>query len=288
LSPKRHQKTENLIQEFAVKADLNKMGLRGKPGVGFSKAKGGKEKPQMEDENFCEFPFNGDPNKGLFCVFDGHAGKEAAIAAKEKFPKELAKQLAETPGAETATDQTDLLRRTFEEVDKQLAEFEDQGCTATAVFLWKVGDNKYLQAANVGDSTAFLLRGDNTEWLTRDHKLSSPEERERIKSAGIELSDTQNRINGLAVSRALGDHFIKNMKEGIVGEPFISQPYHLDEEDSLVVLASDGLWDVISGKAAMSIAQKEENTEEMAKRLLQTAVQSSKCHDNVTVAAILL
>ncbi len=30
------------------------------------------------------------------------------------------------------------------------------GCTATTVYVWSVGRDRYLQCANVGDSTAFL------------------------------------------------------------------------------------------------------------------------------------
>ena len=35
---------------------------------------------------------------------------------------------------------------------------EDMGCTATAVYVWCVGTERFLQCANVGDSTAFLSR----------------------------------------------------------------------------------------------------------------------------------
>jgi serine/threonine protein phosphatase PrpC len=37
-----------------------------------------------------------------------------------------------------------------------MREFQYEGTTATTVLLWKLGDERYLQAANVGDSHAYL------------------------------------------------------------------------------------------------------------------------------------
>jgi serine/threonine protein phosphatase PrpC len=40
----------------------------------------------MEDISFVEIPFGGDEDRGLFCVFDGHAGKRCAEAAAKILP----------------------------------------------------------------------------------------------------------------------------------------------------------------------------------------------------------
>jgi len=50
-------------------------------------AYGSKAKYQMEDEWLASYPFDGDEDKALFCIFDGHAGKGAAEGAKNLFPK---------------------------------------------------------------------------------------------------------------------------------------------------------------------------------------------------------
>ena len=46
------------------------------------------------------------------------------------------------------------------------------------------------------------------------------------------------------------------------------------------------LWDVMSGKHAMDIIKHEPNAQEMADKLLRTALSSKKCKDNVTVVVI--
>jgi protein phosphatase len=146
-------------------------------------------------------------------------------------------------GNEYTNDVSSALTQAFLDVDSQLAEYEYMGCTATAVFVWQVDDKRYVQAANVGDSTAFLNRGSGgVLWLTRDHKASSEEERERIRASGAEINSGQTRVSGgLAVSRALGDHFLKNEKVGLIAEPYVSPAIEIGPEDSVVVLASDGV-----------------------------------------------
>ena len=93
------------------------------------------------------------------------------------------------------------------------------GCTATAVYIWAVGTERFLQCANVGDSTAFLWCATHTPLrshvpfcfgltlpcsrngtavpLSIDHKVTAPAEKERVRAMGIEITDTQGRIAGM-------------------------------------------------------------------------------------------
>ena len=91
----------------------------------------------------------------LFCLFDGHAGPETANTAVELFPKELEKRLKDLEPE--STDMSKILHDTFLAVDNALRE-EHQcvGATATVVMIWSVGEDRYLQASNLGDSFAFL------------------------------------------------------------------------------------------------------------------------------------
>lgn len=49
-----------------------------------------------------------------------------------------------------------LLHLSFLGVDQKLLEYQYEGCTATVVLVWRHENNRYLQAANVGDSAAFM------------------------------------------------------------------------------------------------------------------------------------
>ena len=62
-----------------------------------------------------------------------------------------------------------------------------------------------------------------------------------ITNACSNTANQQTRINGLAVTRALGDHFAKENGSGMIAEPSLSPVYKLTPEDEYFMLASDGV-----------------------------------------------
>lgn len=83
----------------------------------------------------------------------------------------------------------------------------------------------------------------NCRQITTDHRISSPEERKRLKSIGIDLAEGTSRLYGLNVARCLGDHYLKEF--GFSAVPSVSEVVKLSPQESgLLVLASDGVWDV--------------------------------------------
>ncbi|KYQ90939.1 protein phosphatase 2C [Tieghemostelium lacteum] len=275
------QSSTSLIRGFSAKADINKKGLlRAKKVI------------DMEDIYHHEYPFGGaDSQMALFAIFDGHSGKNAAVAAKEILGEVLLKYIQAAQkenGGRSLTDMRGVFLGTFKEIDAKLSKFEYEGSTATVVLIWRAGEQRFMQAANVGDSTAFLSYAGETLLLTKDHRVTDPEEIARIKSEGVEMAKGQTRINGLMVSRALGDHFIKHNNCGLTSEPYISPPINLTPFHTHLIVASDGLWDVISGHRAMEMIKHEQNEEKMANNLLQCALNSIKSKDNISIIVITL
>jgi len=253
-----------------------------KPQMKFGKHKA---KLQMEDTHSIDAPFFGDEKRALFCVFDGHVDKNAADSAKKLFPKEFEKQI-QSHNFNEGIDLSNEFRRVFQSVDQQMSQFEDEGTTATAVFLFSVGNDRYLQVANVGDSTAFLCRDGVAVWLSEDHKVSEPHEQRRMRESGYPIHEGQTRINGLAVSRALGDHFVKQNALGLINQPYVSEVIKIQPTDTFFIVATDGLWDAMSGQEAVDLIKDLDNGERMAKKLIQTALHSPKCNDNITVIVV--
>jgi len=60
----------------------------------------------------------------------------------------------------------------------------------------------------------------------------------------------------------------------------------MTKRDTKLIVASDGLWDIVAGDKAFRLIKEEKAPLEAAKRLCATAVKSRKCHDNVTVIVI--
>ncbi len=122
------------------------------------------------------------------------------------------------------------------------------GCTACVAL---IVDN-VLYVANAGDSRCILLSGKTAIALSEDHKPDLDIEKERITKAGGYISD--GRINGnLNLSRAIGDLEYKKNTDLQPGEQLISavpdvQSRILTDEDELLVLGCDGIWECLSNQ----------------------------------------
>ena len=109
-----------------------------------------------------------------------------------------------------------------------------------------------LITANVGNSRAILVnKHRKVRQLSDDHTLSTmPKERRRVEELGGRIDPKTNRIlssskkeqgKGLHISRSIGDFTLH--KAGIViAEPEIKH-FNLEEDDQILILASDGIWD---------------------------------------------
>lgn len=96
--------------------------------------------------------------------------------------------------------------------------------------------------------------------MSEDHKPEDPVEHERIKSGGGFVQ--WNRVNGeLAMSRALGDFRYKQNLEApldkqlVICYPDISIHQRNIEQDWLMVLACDGVWDVMTNDEGVIFLQ---------------------------------
>ncbi|KAK6936709.1 PPM-type phosphatase-like domain [Dillenia turbinata] len=214
----------------------------------------------------------------LFGIFDGHGGSRAAEFLKEHLFENLMKHpqfMADTKLAISETyQQTDM-----DFLESERDTYRDDGSTASTAVL--VGDHLYV--ANVGDSRTVISKGGKAIPLSEDHKPNRSDERKRIESAGgVVMWAGTWRVGGvLAMSRAFGNRMLKQF---VVAEPEIEDQV-IDEEFELLVLASDGLWDVVPNEDAISLARTEEEPEAAACKLTETAFTRGSA-DNITCIVV--
>ncbi|XP_052731134.1 probable protein phosphatase 2C 11 isoform X3 [Vigna angularis] len=154
----------------------------------------------------------------------------------------------------------------------------DAGSTASTAML--LGDR--IVVANVGDSRVVASRAGSAIPLSIDHKPDRSDERQRIEKAGgfIIWAGTW-RVGGvLAVSRAFGD---KLLKPYVVADPEI-QEEEIDGVD-FIIIASDGLWNVISNKEAVSLVQNITDAEVASRELIKEAYARGSS-DNITSVVV--
>ncbi|KAG7668148.1 hypothetical protein KSW81_004511 [Nannochloris sp. 'desiccata'] len=267
---------------------------------------------QCEDVALAECPLHGsdlalgsDASAALFCVFDGHCGRNAADAASVVLPDEVSDRLQTPEGAaallESSSGSTfnrqgarELLHEAFLATDDRIN--SEEGCTATAVLAWRGANGAVqLQCANVGDSAALLIDLETGGWnvLTEDHRLTNPAERERLTRNGIPLHSDSKRLYGLNLARALGDKFLKDEDLGLSAEPAVSDVVSISQEQgALLLIASDGLWDVLDPEKvahAAKMADKEHDGSvvEVAGAIV-AAAKKAGTRDDVTALVVRL
>lgn len=218
------------------------------------------ERSHMEDDYFV-----GDGGR-FVAVFDGHGGSGVSAFLRDRlytsFVKHLHQDNTDTSWKPSVTSRLNAIRFAFNEVEQEVLKVDAlqyQGSTAVAVVFHEEDDGqRTLLSANVGDSRAILSRSGCAVDLTHDHKLSDESERERILSMGEVIKYDYlggiYRVRNLAISRAIGDRFAKPV---VSGDPDVKQLPLEEDGDEFVVLASDGLWDVMSSQDVVSYIHSE-------------------------------
>ncbi|XP_044483394.1 probable protein phosphatase 2C 33 isoform X2 [Mangifera indica] len=178
--------------------------------------------------------------------------------------------------------------KAFKVMDRELKMHANIDCFCsgtTAVTLVKQG--QYLVIGNVGDSRAILGTRDKDDsliavQLTVDLKPNLPAEAERIQKCRgrvFALRDEpevarvwlpNNDSPGLAMARAFGDFCLKEF--GLISVPDISCR-RLTDKDEFIVLATDGIWDVLSNKEVVDIVASAPTRASAARALVESAVR---------------
>ncbi|KAJ4968219.1 hypothetical protein NE237_014920 [Protea cynaroides] len=163
----------------------------------------------------------------------------------------------------------------------------NSGTTALTI----VRQGELIVVANVGDSRAVLATTSDDGslvpmQLTVDFKPNLPQEAERITQCQgrvfclkdepgvprVWLPDEETP--GLAMSRAFGDYCVK--QHGVISVPEVTQR-NITSRDQFVVLATDGVWDVISNQEAVEVVSGTPERAKSAKRLVECALAPDPC-----------
>lgn len=200
---------------------------------------------------------------GAVAVFDGHgqSGHMASHFVKEALTKGVAS------AAMSRADPSADVENWYRQVHRELCESRELGArlsgTTATVVVHDVARQR-LVVSHVGDSGVVLLRrsgagGLVARRLTRDHKPELEEERARIEAAGgsVLFDGCCQRVTrtgvgaALNMSRSLGDAAVHEGC-GVSAMPEV-QVTSLGPEDVAVLVASDGIWEVISPQDAAKI-----------------------------------
>ncbi|CAK0890570.1 unnamed protein product [Prorocentrum cordatum] len=185
--------------------------------------------------------------------------------------------------------------------------FEAQGSTALVALLHgnpKLGTPLRLILAHVGDSRAVLCRAGQAVAVSEDHKPDRLDEKKRIERAGGLVLNvrgawriaaptnprggskaSRREYQGLAMTRSLGDLCFKQPTALSSAEPEV-KVMPITEQDSFLILATDGIYNVLSNQDVVDCAGKHWNDpEEAAKNVVRSAFQKGS-DENLTALVI--
>ena len=257
---------------------------------GFADEQNARFRKHMEDEHTAVANF-ADRLGSLYCgLYDGHGGRTAVEFVKSHLHATIERELRSGSPGEAPLD---AIKRGFLKLDRMLLQIGALHCgTTAAVCLCLPGRNGAgieLHAANVGDSRIVLVGegGQPARRLSIDHVATDPDEVRRVQRDGGHV--VGNRVGGsLAITRALGDHVLKGEDGGVTAEPHCVI-HQVGANDRFVVMASDGIWDVMSDDDAQELVLANEalSNDELATCVVRSALARGT-RDNLSVLIVRL
>jgi len=235
----------------------------------------GRERDQNQDSLMCFMPAtaSGLPSRQgwLFAVADGMGGYAAGEVASQIAVETIVQHYAASDVEDLAgvlqqgiSSANEAVRRRGQELGVEIM--------GTTVVCAAVRDDQ-LYIAHVGDSRAYLLRGETLKPLTRDHSLVSEQVRQGLLT---EAEALESDLRGI-VTRALG---MKSRVQADIAGPLTLSP------DDVVLLCSDGVCGYVPEDQMRYILQTHRPDPQAAANLLIEAANAAGGFDNATAIVL--
>ena len=262
---------------------------------------------EMEDFHCIKQALGKRPNLSYFAIFDGHGGKDVASFLSINLHHFLIDEINNIKfginDEENINNIMESIKSAFLKIDQNILANEkftnDVGSTATLIFIYyndlneNIIDNnengiknveRTLICANIGDSNGYLISKSNISQITKPHKCEDASEVQRIRDTGGIVF--QGRIFGkLILTRTLGDKEMK--KYGVIPVPdFYTKK--IEKDDLFVIIASDGIWDVINEEEIYKMGNEKELSSEIFSKKIMDLAKERDTRDNSSCIVIKL
>jgi protein phosphatase len=204
----------------------------------------------------------------LFAVADGMGGAQAGEVASQLAASAL--EAGDSDGLE-GTQKIDALiqeanRRIFDRASTDPTA-SGMGTTMTVALV----EGMTVAIGHVGDSRAYLVRGDQMEQLTDDHSLVN----ELMKTGKLSEEEAQIHPQRSVITRAVGTDPDVDV-DGFTIEA---------EEGDVILICSDGLTDMVGDEEILDVLHANRDDLEKAVKALVAAANRGGGEDNITAVA---
>lgn len=252
----------------------------------------------------------------FYGVYDGHGGMEASKHCASRMHDNLRSAwnnlhsddcgmpecssdeencMNDPDRSTTSEDIVEIFERAFKLTDDEFKETTENAEVVGSTAVTALIGARYIITGYCGDSRAVLCRNKRAFPLTVDHKPERDDETERVQKAGGQvLFFNGPRVMGLlAMSRAIGD---QSLRPYVIPTPDVCV-LHRSVDDELLILATDGLWDVLTNQEACTLALKclnrakekgarPEEATRLTATVLTRAAMDRGSRDNITVVVV--
>lgn len=241
-----------------------------------------------EDKHTIRLNINNSSSKynniNLFGIYDGHGGCDVSEYLSNNIEKFYCLPELQTPFSD------DYHEKVFSILQEQILSLKYKkgfkcGSTCLLNIMYKYGSNIYFNVVNLGDSRLVVIyRSGISKQITTDHKPEDVIEKTRIqKMGGTIYTDTEGtcRVGNLSLARAFGDGD---------NAPYISHMPDIHEIKlspaiQFVVMACDGLWDVINNNELYPLLIKQKQKKNLGALLAEEALRRGST-DNISVIVL--
>ena len=217
----------------------------------------GRKRRQNEDAFVARPP--------LFAIADGMGGARAGEIASALAAGALNESETQSGGENRVIDLVQEANRRVHERASNDPATSGMGTTMTVALVEPNGD---ITFGHVGDSRAYVLRGDTLEQLTDDHSLVA----ELVRRGELSASDAEVHPQRSVITRALGTD------PDVDVDTFTIHP----EAGDIYLLCSDGLSDMVAGEAIEQVLLANRGDLDGAARALVRAANRGGGDDNIT------
>lgn len=227
---------------------------------------------ELNEDCFCIHGFKNDGDGGFCVLADGMGGHNAGEVASQNAVKFIAEEMQKlmNDGGEIPAG----LNRAVDTANKKIYDMSQLNAIhkgmGTTVVAAVISDGSVF-LANVGDSRAYAIRGEEIVQITTDHSVVS----ELMMSGLITPEEARRHPQKNIITRAVGTD--SRVRADIFEYDF--------SPGDIMIMCSDGLSTMLTDSEIYEIVNEEENSENTVRRLIETAKEKGGI-DNITVICI--
>lgn len=207
------------------------------------------------------------PDIGLWAVADGMGGYRGGETASRIAVEQLSEDVAADIPLSNSISR---IHRRIIDVSSRNPAYASMGSTIAALKT----DGKEYEIAWVGDSRAYLWKGERLTRLTRDHSYVQV----LVDSGRISASEALDHPDRNVITQALGAREIREVDVGRIRGSF--------DDNEKILLCSDGLTNEVDDSRIASILEQSSLSEQILVDRLMAAAKKNGGSDNISAILV--